>query len=275
MVGMANNPARIVPLSDMAGFPVSIDENGGLSFGPDVRKPDISARKLEDATPVLLYPGEAGPDTLYVMYRGTGLLKDQRAIEDAGLRFDITVIYPGAVGSEFVKTVGHYHAKVPGQEWTYPEVYQVLSGTAHFLMQRGGEMSGEIEDFAVADFEQGDILIIPPFYGHVTANPGKEPLVMANWIASDCRSLYDPVRLRKGLAFYDVEYKGQTIFMPNDSYESHPKPRLVREKDCPALGLHRGVSMYAAWQRGADLAFLRKPSLQSDLWESMGVFPRN
>jgi glucose-6-phosphate isomerase len=272
---MAGDPVAPVSLSDLAGFPLSIDEDGVLSFGPDVRKPEISSRSLEEAAPVLLYPSEEGPDTLYVMYRGTGLVKDQRAMEDARLRYDITVIYPGTVGSEFVKTVGHYHPKVRGQPWTYPEIYQVLAGNAHFLMQGGGEISGEVEDFAVADFERGDILLIPPFYGHVTANPGKEPLVMANWIASDFQSVYDPVRLRKGLAFYDVEYKGQSIFMPNDSYESHPKPRLVKAEDYPALGLRRGASMYSAWQAGADLAFLRKPSLQAKLWESMGVLPRN
>ena len=34
-------------------------------------------------------------------------------MEDAGLRYDITVIYPGLIGSEYVKTLGHYHPKVP------------------------------------------------------------------------------------------------------------------------------------------------------------------
>lgn len=271
---MAGDPVAPVSLSDLTGFPLSMAEDGALTFGPGVKRPEISSRSLEDASPVLLYPSEDEPGTLYVMYRGTGLIKDRKAIEDAGLRYDITVIYPGTIGSEFVKTVGHYHPKVRGQPWTYPEVYQVLSGTAHFLMQRGGDVSGEVEDFAVADFERGDILLIPPFYGHVTTNPGKEPLVMANWLASEFQSVYDPVRLRKGLAFYDVEYKGQSIFMPNDSYESHPRPRLVKPVDYPELGLKRGESIYVAWQAGADLAFLRKPSLQAKLWESMGIYPR-
>lgn len=264
-----------MPIEDMAGFPVTLQEDGTLRFGAGVQSPVPSLRKLEDATPVLLYPGEPGPETLYAMYRGTGLSKDQRAMEDAGLRYDITVIFPGTIGSEYVKTVGHYHPRVPGQPWTYPEIYQVLSGKAHFLLQRGGEISGEVEDFVVADFETGDILLIPPFYGHVTTNPGDSPLVMANWIAFDFQSVYDPVRLRKGLAFYDIEYKGQSIFMPNDSYGSHPKPRLWTKAEYPELGLKRGQSMYKAWQDGADLGFLRKPSLRSELWESMGVHPKD
>jgi glucose-6-phosphate isomerase len=271
-------PRALVPavsLSRLAGFPVSLREDGLLDFGPGVLAPEPAARKLEELVPVLLYPREEGPETPYLMYRGTGLKKDQRAMAGSGLRFDITVIYPGTIGSEYVKTAGHYHPKVPGQPWTYPEVYQVLSGNAHFLLQRGGEVSGEVEDFEVADFGLGDILVIPPFYGHVTANPGKEPLVMANWIAAESQSVYEPVRLRKGLAFYDVEYKGQTVFMPNDSYESHPKPRLLKSVDFPELGLKCGESMYEAWQKGADLGFLVNPSLKERFWESVRVHPRN
>ena len=196
-------------------------------------------------------------------------------MEDAGLRYDITVIYPGLIGSEYVKTLGHYHPKVPGQPWTYPEVYQVLHGKAHFLLQRGGEVSGQVDDFIVAEFEAGDILIIPPLYGHVTANPGKESLVMANWIARDFQSVYDPIRLRKGLAFYDVEYKGQSIFMPNESYGEHPKPRMVKPADYPEVGLKRGESMYRAWQDGASLEFLVRPSRAAGLWETLGVQPQD
>jgi len=272
---MTGNSVAPASIADLAGFPVSLDEEGALRFGPGVVAPVPSLRKLQDASQVLLYPGEEGPPILYAMYRGTGLEKDRWAMESAGLRYDITVIFPGTIGSEYVKTVGHYHPKVPGQPWTYPEVYQVLSGKAHFLLQRGGEISGEVEDFIVADFSAGDILVIPPFYAHVTTNPGGEPLVMANWIASDFQSVYDPVRLRKGLAFYDVEYKDESIFMPNESYGSHPKPRLWAISDYPELGLRRGQSMYSAWQAGADLGFLRKPALKSGLWESLGVDPRD
>lgn len=272
---MAKESASSKSFSDLAGFPVAIEDDGSLKFGAGVVSPTPSLRKLEDASQVLLYPGEEGPEVLYAMYRGTGLEKDQWALTTAGLRYDVTVIFPGTVGAEYVKTVGHYHPRVPGQPWTYPEIYQVLSGSAHFLLQKGGEISGEVDDFIVADFSEGDILVIPPFYAHVTTNPGSRPLVMANFIASEFQSQYDPVKLRKGLAFYDVEYKGQSIFMPNDSYGAHPKPRLWTEADWPALGLRRGKSMYAAWQAGADLSFLRKPGNLAGLWESMGVRPKD
>lgn len=260
-------------LSDLAGFPVFMNDAGLLSFGDGAVQVQPDVRKLEDASQVLLYPGETGPEILYWMYRGAGLVKDQKAISDASLRFDLTVLAPGTIGSEYVKTVGHYHPKVPGQPWSYPEVYQVLHGKAHFLLQRGGDVTGQLEDFAVADFDAGDILVIPPFYGHVTVNPSDGYMVMANWICKDFSSSYDPIKLRKGVAYYDVEYKGQSMFMPNESYESHPKPRLLKPVDYPGLGLTRGHSMYAAWQSGANLGFLAKPSLQEGLWQEMGLTP--
>ncbi len=259
-------------LSKLAGFDLWL-KDGTLRFGQGVAAVRPAERTLQDAHPVLLYPGEKGPDILYRMYRCTGFEDDQRAIHAAGLRYDITVVSPGKIGSEFVKTVGHYHPRVPGQPWSYPEVYQVLWGCAHFLMQRGGQISGKVDDFAVADFEAGDILLIPPFYGHVTVNPGPEPLVMANWIARSFESVYDPIRRRKGMAYYDVKYKGQSIFMPNDMYESHPKPRLVKSGEIPELGFRRGRSIYEAWRSGKNLDFLHNPSAYETFWNTLGLAP--
>ncbi len=121
----------------------------------------------------------------------------------------------------------------------------------------------------MADFDKGDILLIPPHYAHVTVNPGSEPLVIANWIARDCSSVYEPIRARKGMAYYDVEYKGQSIFMPNDTYSEHPKPRLEKPRDFPEVGLYRGKSIYGSWQDGADLGFLVKPHLYESLWDGV------
>ncbi len=261
-------------LSSIAGFPLTLQQDGTLRFGEGVVAPEPTLRLIREMTQVLLYPSSGGPDPLYLMYRATGLAEDQRKIRDGNLRYDITVIQPGLVGSEYVKTMGHYHPNVPGYPWTYPEVYQVLHGKGHFLLQRGGEISGRIEDFVVADFEAGDILMVPPFYAHVTVNPGDKPLVMANWVAANFSSVYEPVLLRKGLAYYDVEYKGQSIFMPNDSYTAHSEPRLAEPLDYPELGLYRGKSMYRAWQEGADLEFLTKPGAYETLWRSMGISPR-
>ncbi|HHT85164.1 MAG: glucose-6-phosphate isomerase family protein [Bacillota bacterium] len=263
----------MIDLSDIAGFPVALKDDGFLEFGQGVIVAEPEARRRSDMAEVLLYPEQSGPDVLYHMYRATGLESDRIPMMNAGLRYDITVIHPGKIGSEYIKTLGHYHPMAPGQLYTYPEVYQVLYGKAHFLMQKGGDVTGEIEDFVIADFEKGDVLLIPPFYGHVTVNPESGPLVMANWIARDFSSIYEPIRARKGMAYYNVEYRGKSIFMPNDSYGTHPKPRLQEPVDIPELGLYKGKSIYKSRQEGADLNFLVKPHLYAKLWQSMGVSP--
>lgn len=258
-------------LSELAGFPVTLKSDGYLEFGEEVMTPNPEPRTRQAITEVLLYPEQQGPDILYHMYRATGYKKDKIAMMNAGLRFDITVIHPGKIGSEYVKTLGHYHPMAPGGLYSYPEVYQVLYGKAHFLIQKGGDITGEVEDFVIADFEPGDILLIPPFYGHVTVNPENRPLVMANWIAKDFSSVYGPIRARKGMAYYNVEYRNQSIFMPNDRYGHHPKPRLQEPGDLDDFGLYREKSMYKSWQEGADLNFLVNPNRYADIWKAMGV----
>lgn len=258
----------------LAGFEVYLKPDGGLAFGEGVVAPELDLRTKDDARDVCLYPHGDGPSVLYWMYRGTGEASVQRAMEREGIRYDITVLAPGKVGSEYVKTVGHIHPVAPGGMWTYPEVYQVLFGKAHFLLQRGGELSGEADDFAVADFEAGDVLVVWPNYGHVTVNPGDSYLVMANFVARNFKSIYDPIRQRKGLAYYNVEYKDQSIFIPNDSYSRHPRPRLIKPRNWQELGLVRGTSMYSLWKSGrARMDFLTDPARYRELWEREGIRP--
>jgi len=72
------------------------------------------------------------------MYDGVALPDDRPAIERAGLRFDLTVLRPAIIGEEPVKTLGHYHNLAPGG-LPYPELYQVVFGHAHFVLQLGRE----------------------------------------------------------------------------------------------------------------------------------------
>ncbi|HAA34141.1 MAG TPA: hypothetical protein DCD97_02390, partial [Firmicutes bacterium] len=92
-------------------------------------KPDI--RYLKDMQEVL-YPvdGETTDDgdprrELYFMFRDLHLPEHRALFREKGIRFDITVLVPGTIGKEFVKTAGHYHPFKPGTSFTYPELYEV------------------------------------------------------------------------------------------------------------------------------------------------------
>lgn len=126
---------------------------------------------------------------LYFMYRGLE--------EKNGLRYDITTIPAKMLGDEFVKTKGHYHIGA------YGELYTVLQSEAIYLMQKRKQgFENEIEDAYFVNAKKGDVVIIPPFYGHITINPSQENLKMANWVSKDCMSDYSLYEKLNGACYF-------------------------------------------------------------------------
>jgi len=100
-------------------------------------------------------------------------------MHENGIRYDITVIPPANPGGEYVKTKGHYHPENAAGV-VYPELYEVMGGRAHFLLQKKS-----LDDIALIEAHKGDIVVIPPGYGHVTINPTlDQKLTMANLVST-------------------------------------------------------------------------------------------
>ena len=99
--------------------------------------PEPRIRTIADMANVLARPITADPQTpLYYMYRDLWKTHgDHTWLERHHLRYDITVIPPGILNGEYTKTKGHYHPDNPAG-MTYPEVYEVLAGSANYLLQR-------------------------------------------------------------------------------------------------------------------------------------------
>ena len=226
-----------------------------LDYLKEATKPDI--RSLMDIFDVL-YDRNLSSESqreLYYMYRGLALNDaDRLKIRSAGLRYDITVINPGLMGEEYVKTLGHYHPNVPGTDLTYTEVYQVLEGRADYLLQK--EVGGLLVDVALMEAASGDVVVIPPNYGHITINPGEQKLVMSNWVFEDFKSDYATIRNRGGGAYFELS-GGR--FVENRKYGIVPKLRRLKPKDLPGLGLKRNADMYALVSDLSKLDFLKKP----------------
>ncbi len=175
------------------------------------KKPDI--RYLNDMKNVLYdqqWAKTASNFELYYMYRG---LK-----EKDGLRYDITVIPARMLGKEFTKTKGHEHVG------NYGEVYIVLEGEAIYLMQK--RQGKEIIDAFAIKAKKGDVAIIPSGYGHITINPSKKDLKMANWMAEGVKSNYTPILKMKGACYYYTK-KG---WIKNKNYKKVPKLRFEKPK---------------------------------------------
>ncbi len=227
-----------------------------FSFGDMKFKAEV--RRASDLKPVLAFPEKLKEDfDAYYMFRDSYKNEeDYEVILKARLRYDYTVIPPNEIGGERIKTYGHYHPEVVGG-YTYPEVYQVLEGEAIFLIQRPED--GRIVDVAAVKARKGDVVIVPPNYGHVTINPSESELITANWVCRDFQSIYDPYTERRGACYYYVN--GEWI--ANTNYTDVPALRFLRPVDV----LNAGRDMYRLVKNIEKLEFLTAPQKHQEVFK--------
>ena len=218
---------------------------------------------------------------LYYMYRGMGLSEeDKKKIEAARLRYDITIIPPLMLGKEFNKTAGHYHCEA-ATGISYPEIYEVLSGEAYYLMQHSIE-NNSVKDAYFVHAVVGDKVIIPPNYGHFTINASDKDLAMANWVCLDCISDYSKVKEKRGACYYavvnppsplpagqaDLSQRGNSInWLSNKNYQEISKLRELSPTNFSEFGLKKNKEMYELVNDLGKLDFLVKPEEYKKLWE--------
>lgn len=226
-----------------------------LKFGAVMREPDI--RYAHDMEEVILdqeWLKENQDAELYYMYRDLWRENDEQRIKEENLRYDITVIPARVIGKEYVKTKGHYHP-VTEEEMTYPEIYEVLEGKAHYLLQKKYQ-EGVIADALLIEVEAGEKALIPPNYGHITINPMDKTLKMANWVDRRFDSIYEDILKLEGGAYFELS-NGE--FVKNDNYDEVPKLRFVEPFEVPELGIESGIDMYDLIDNPSNLDFLKNP----------------
>lgn len=218
----------MIDLKKSSGLPIKLKDNS-LVFGPGMEKVEADIRTRKQMLAVLKNPDAPAPDDFYYMYRNVRMQKDEKKIAANNLRYDITVLPAFMSGDEYNKTFGHYHPKKQGTETWYPEVYEVLHGRAHYLLQ-----DENATRFCVYEARAGDKCVMMPGFGHITVNPSRsETLVMANWVYPGFKSLYDPIEEFGGAALFETE-KG---FIPNGNYARHMNIKLIFPKKFPEFGL--------------------------------------
>ena len=236
-----------------------------LVFGGKRREPDI--RRLHDMDDVIYdkkWLETAENFDLYFMYRDLFLSKtDGEKLREQGIRYDITIIPPSFLGREYIKTAGHYHPNVPGSSVTFPELYEVLEGDALYLLQ-----NLDLSDIVVINATTGDKIVVPPGYGHITINRSNKTLKMANFVARNFSSLYDPIRERAGGAY----------FFTKDGWiknERCPEAAELRRIDAPdirklhRLGITKGREMYPLLKDTNDLIYLNRPEEHLALFDGL------
>jgi len=221
-------------------------------FGWEGRLPEPSVRMAGDMRTVLKEPECPVNGPLYFMYREVAQNPEDRAwLRSRKLRYDLTVIPPAVLCGEKVKTKGHHHPE-NASGVGYPEVYEVLEGSAHYLLQ-----TRDLSDVVLIEASAGDRVVIPPSYGHVTINPTNSGLSMANLVSTEFSSDYGQYEMMQGAAYYELS---DGSFIRNPKYSRIPPLRRLDAKRmdrrcplCPAP-LYSMVGSY-----GEGLSFLNRP----------------
>lgn len=185
------------------------------------RLPEPSVRDAGELAGVLADPQCTCTGPVYYMYRDVARTpSDREWLREQQIRFDITVIPPRDLCGEWMKTKGHYHPESPSGTG-YPEIYEVLEGEAHYLIQ-----TRDCADVVMIAANAGDIVVVPPGYGHVTINPSRTTVLqMANLVSSAFQSDYLPYENLRGAVFYEMS---TGAFVKNPLYPQKPRLRIVR-----------------------------------------------
>lgn len=221
-------------------------------------------RYLAEMTEVLFDQewARTAPDLkLYYMYRDIVVNEeDHKIIEKAGLRYDITIMPPLILSKEFNKTAGHDHPLVPKTNITYPEIYQVLSGQAIFLIQ--DSYGDQIKDVYTVTANKDDMIIIPPNYEHIMINAAEKELKNANWICRDFGSnIYKPFRQKQGFSYFALQNpKGKVEWQKNPRYQDIPELKFLEpNRWLEQFGITKGEKMYSLIKDLKKLDFLKNP----------------
>ncbi|MCX8194818.1 MAG: glucose-6-phosphate isomerase [Candidatus Micrarchaeota archaeon] len=224
-----------------------------LCYGKQKIEPDV--RSFGQMRPVLAFPDKSprlSPDSpTYFMYRG---------VEKFGkIRYDITRILSLDLCGEKNKTYGHAHP--PSKKGTaWPEIYEVLEGKAHFLVQKVSRLG--VEDAVLAAGKKGEKFIIPPGYGHVTINAGEGDLVLANLVYEGFESDYSLFAMRRGACYYETK-EGKLIKNKNygEDFELRKSTATLFSSSFGCFSPFQKLSLLEAARDYRNIEFLEKPEL--------------
>ncbi len=243
-----------IDLQKISGLPISFDlKSLKLEFQGDFPSIKKSERSLDELRPYLKNPGTGkGPDPAYRVWRHAYLKQDSEKIKAANLRYDLTLILPGTIDGEFVKTAGHYHK-------SFPEVFEVLLGRAYFLIQSFDNNPKNIKSVFLMEAGPGEKLLIPIGYGHNMINVFNEPLLTANWVSDKAVYDYESYKNNRGASYYFLDNNNLIDIVKNPNYDSVPEIKKIRIKEWPEFGLVKNQPLYGLVGNLEKLKFLNYP----------------
>lgn len=255
-----------------SGLPLYFNSEDNKIYLSGELKLEQFAAKRAPAMGRLLANDQNIPDIPYYdVYRNIRFPKDENAFASRKIRYDITVIMSGVANGERKKTSGHYHGFAPDHVSSYPEVYEVLQGTALYVLQKSMDFevnpeNPKIDDLMLVEVKEGQAIVLPPNYGHCSVNIGSEPLIFSNLAFIDCPVFYDSVKTKRGMAYYVMEGEHGVYFKPNPNYTQVPTAYKAKRLEPINLGLKDGIPSYTAYVNDPDsFMYLQDPNSIVDL----------
>ena len=252
----------IKDLKDACGLPVALDMNTcELILGKELNTPSYCTRRLHDLDGVWANAVHDEDRVIYRYTAGLHLDGDASVWTAANVIYGIVCFDPGVYGGEYVKSSGQYHPPTPPSNLATPEIYTVLSGVGHFLLQKASPPYDRIEDVVMVEVQTGESFVVPPDYGHLQINASSEPLVFSYVVQDGMKGQYDPFKARRGAAYYMMADDNDR-YRRNPRYSDQVPLRHVRAADLCQLPGHIGKTSYQAIRdRLPELAFLTDPTL--------------
>ncbi|MEH6180341.1 glucose-6-phosphate isomerase family protein, partial [Salmonella enterica subsp. enterica serovar Typhimurium] len=149
-----------------SGLPLYLDDDGVMALKPPLNYLGFG-RKSAGQMAVVLPEFTEGlrNEPAYDVYRGLSFAEDQERLAADQYQYDITIIMPGTIGKERKKTSGHYHGYNDTRRNTHPEVYEVIKGTAAYILQKSPDFAAApqelvVDDLIVAVVKEGQSIIV-------------------------------------------------------------------------------------------------------------------
>lgn len=176
---------------------LNLDTGVLLNFKPTVRRlSDLKNFFIETKVVENLLTTGSNP----IIYEVYECLQPE---EGGQLNFGTTILYPGKVGSEYYLTKGHYHLRDEASE-----VYLGLKGEGMILLQ---SKTGNVK---VESLKAGEVVYVPPKWGHRTINVGNEKLIFFFVYPADAGHDYGTIE-EQGFSKIVVEEGGRPKIIDN------------------------------------------------------------
>jgi oxalate decarboxylase/phosphoglucose isomerase-like protein (cupin superfamily) len=190
-----------------------------LIVGEGIVVKENLVRKLKEMKDLFKEASNYNDDlSLYYMYNQIYRKEHYDLFESSGIKYEYTLLLPVVINGECVKAHGHIHGVSPITKTNYLEIYEVLGGTGYFELFKIEENKCEIILIAV---KEGDFVVIPPEYYHLSINSGEIPFNFGDLIVNDPASDYALLKEYQGAPLFCMkDTSGNISFELNKNYQN-------------------------------------------------------